>query len=231
LGWRRTRKSFFFSQKGETTMIHLIHADFRTHIPLLKTNFFSLVLTDPPYARQYLPLWGSLAFSARKVLKESGFFVSYSGNAFLPQVFTSLSSSLDYYWLGMVKHSVPGRQSSRNVENWVKPMLVFNKPPSQTPPGTFVDLLEMGRREKDYHPWQQPLDEARELVRSFSKPGDWILDPCVGSGTTLLAAHLEGRNAIGIEIDRKVCAITWDRLKDAGVEVKVPNSSREASKA
>jgi hypothetical protein len=55
-------------------MIQLIHADFRTQISLLKSNFFSLVLTDPPYARQFLPLWESIALAAQRVLKAGGIF-------------------------------------------------------------------------------------------------------------------------------------------------------------
>ncbi len=212
-------------------MIKLVHADFRTQTSLLKSNFFSLVLTDPPYAYQYLPLWDSIALAAQRVLKPGGFFVSYSGNAFLPQVLSSLSSSLDYYWTGGVQHQIAGNQSRWNVVNCMKPLVVYNKPPKICPPDTFVDLLTIGKMEKDYHWMQQSIDEARSLVRTFTRPGDWILDPMVGSGTTLLAAYLEGRNAVGIDIDRKTCGVSWDRLKDAGVEVTVPNSSREVSKA
>jgi 16S rRNA G966 N2-methylase RsmD len=203
-------------------MIHLRHGDFRNVMPSLEVNFFSLVLIDPPYARTWIPSLSPLAQESERVLKDSAFFVTYSGNAFLPEVTSSLSGNgLDYFWYGAVKHEIAGRQSRWNVVNCIKPLLIYNKPPKICSPETFVDLLTMGKMEKDYHWMQQSLDEARELIRTFTNPGDWVLDSCVGSGTALLAAYLEGRNAFGIDVDRKACRISWERLTDAGVKVKV----------
>jgi hypothetical protein len=45
----------------------------------------------------------------------------------------------------------------------------------------------------------KPLDLMRAIVRDYSRPGDLVCDPFVGSGTTLLAAIMEGRRAIGAE--------------------------------
>ena len=50
------------------------------------------------------------------------------------------------------------------------------------------------------------------LVRDYSRPGDLIVDPFAGSGTTLLAARLEGRRAIGAECDPKTFALAVKRL-------------------
>ena len=47
----------------------------------------------------------------------------------------------------------------------------------------------------------KPLWLMRALVRDYSRPGDIVCDPCVGSGTTLLAALTEGRRAVGAEMD------------------------------
>jgi site-specific DNA-methyltransferase (adenine-specific) len=52
----------------------------------------------------------------------------------------------------------------------------------------------------------------RALVRDYTRPGDLIVDPFAGSGTTLLAARLEGRCAIGAEIDPKTYALAVKRL-------------------
>jgi site-specific DNA-methyltransferase (adenine-specific) len=45
----------------------------------------------------------------------------------------------------------------------------------------------------------KPLDLMRSIVRDYSRPGDLVCDPFVGSGTTLLAAVMEGRRAVGAE--------------------------------
>ncbi len=55
-----------------------------------------------------------------------------------------------------------------------------------------------------WHPTQKPLELGRYLVRTFSHPGDLVLDNAFGSGTFLLAAHLEGRRYVGIEKNEEV---------------------------
>jgi len=50
-----------------------------------------------------------------------------------------------------------------------------------------------------YHPTQKPIELGRYLIRTYSNPGDIILDNASGSGSFLIAAYLEGRNFIGIE--------------------------------
>lgn len=42
----------------------------------------------------------------------------------------------------------------------------------------------------------------KQLIEIFTDPGDVVIDPCAGSGTTLKAAHELGRSAFGFEIDR-----------------------------
>jgi site-specific DNA-methyltransferase (adenine-specific)/modification methylase len=50
-----------------------------------------------------------------------------------------------------------------------------------------------------WHPTQKPVGLGRYLVKTFSNPGDVVLDNAFGSGSFLLSAHLEGRRFIGIE--------------------------------
>lgn len=54
-----------------------------------------------------------------------------------------------------------------------------------------------------WHPTQKPVDLGRYLVRTYTNPGDLVLDTCFGSGSFLLAAHLEGRDYLGIELNEK----------------------------
>lgn len=62
------------------------------------------------------------------------------------------------------------------------------------------------------HQAQKPLALMRELVRDFTEPGDVILDPFAGAGTTLLAAKIEGRSAIGCEEIERYAAISARRV-------------------
>ncbi len=65
------------------------------------------------------------------------------------------------------------------------------------------------------HPCPKPLDLMEALVRDFTDPGETILDPFAGSGTTLVAAKRLGRSAIGWERDPKYHAIATKRIEAA----------------
>lgn len=65
------------------------------------------------------------------------------------------------------------------------------------------------------HPAVFPEEIARDHVISWSNPGDTVLDPFLGSGTTGVAAANTGRKFIGIERDDKYFAIAQKRIEDA----------------
>jgi site-specific DNA-methyltransferase (adenine-specific) len=58
----------------------------------------------------------------------------------------------------------------------------------------------------------KPLWLMRAIIRDYTRPGDLVCDPCVGGGTTLLAAAMEGRRAIGAEMDPETYAKAKARL-------------------
>jgi len=62
------------------------------------------------------------------------------------------------------------------------------------------------------YPTQKPVALISEFVRLFSKPGDMILDPFCGSGTTLYAAKELHRKAIGCDVSAEACALAEKRL-------------------
>lgn len=65
---------------------------------------------------------------------------------------------------------------------------------------------------RDDHPTAKPLWLMKKLIMASSNPGDLVLDPFVGSGTTLRAAKDLGRQAIGIELDERYCEIAAKRM-------------------
>ena len=68
------------------------------------------------------------------------------------------------------------------------------------------------------HPTQKPVGLFAEIIKDFTQDGVTVIDPYLGSGTTLLACQLTGRRGIGIEIDPAYCAVTLERLAGLGLE-------------
>lgn len=71
-----------------------------------------------------------------------------------------------------------------------------------------------GNHKGDYHGNFIPQIPYQMLVR-YTKKGDWILDPFVGSGTSLIEAEKLNRNSIGIDIDSKILEIAKTRLENS----------------
>ena len=65
------------------------------------------------------------------------------------------------------------------------------------------------------HPTQKPIALYEYLIRTYSNEGDTILDPCMGSGTTGVAAINTNRNFIGIEREQKYFMIAKERIESA----------------
>lgn len=63
------------------------------------------------------------------------------------------------------------------------------------------------------HPTQKPISIMKKLIEYTTNPGDTILDPFMGSGTTCLAGALLGRNTIGIELNKEYYTIAHNRIE------------------
>jgi site-specific DNA-methyltransferase (adenine-specific) len=79
-----------------------------------------------------------------------------------------------------------------------------------------------GNNEKRIHPTQKPVAVMRDIVSAFTRLGDTVLDPFMGSGTTGVACVQTGRDFIGIEIDPGYFAIAERRIKEAQAQMTIP---------
>ena len=75
-------------------------------------------------------------------------------------------------------------------------------------------------KERGYHPSQKPVDMGRYLIRTFTNPGDLVLDNACGSGSFCVSAVLEGRNFIGIEQEEEYWRIAKERVAAAQTLVR-----------
>ena len=67
--------------------------------------------------------------------------------------------------------------------------------------------------EKTIHPCQFPVELVERLVLAMTDPGDWVLDPFIGVGTSAIAALMHGRKAIGAEIVPEYVTIARERIR------------------
>ena len=72
------------------------------------------------------------------------------------------------------------------------------------------------------HPAQKPVKVLKKLIEIFTDPGDVVIDPCAGSGSTLRAANELGRSSFGFEIDR----IFYTRSKEEMLTYKTVKQMR-----
>lgn len=187
--------------------------DCREGMDRVTSESVDLIFTDPPYVKdQWEAAYTALAHGAVRILKPSGYLITYCGHYYLPGVIDILRygnstgspskgwTGLKFYWLvSQLNSGAKSMMHHRNILAGFKPILIFQKPPVNPTNKIFMDVIS-GRQSKDHHPWEQSIHEALHLISRFGAPGDLMVDPFAGSGTSLLAAQLLGLRWYGFEI-------------------------------
>lgn len=82
-------------------------------------------------------------------------------------------------------------------------------------------MKESERRERRVHPTQKPVALMRAIIEHYTHPGDLIVDPYMGAGSTIIAALEAGRRAIGIEIAPEYYTIARRRVEECVTRLEV----------
>lgn len=82
-------------------------------------------------------------------------------------------------------------------------------------PTSIVEVSNAGSKSERWHPTQKPVALFEYLIRTYTNPGDLVLDNTAGSGTTAIAAENTGRRWVCIERDETYFAKAVERVRDA----------------
>ena len=209
----------YYEQDGIT----IYHGDCRDILPTLDAGSIDLVLTDPPYGIGVTGMtlgnglrtiyrgesnWDSEPANVQPLLDLKKPTVIWGGNYFgLPP------SRCWFVW-----DKGTGANDFADCElAWTNRDAVVKKYFR-----SWVGSKAKERNESDRsHPTQKPVELMRWCI-DFYPAAQTVLDPFMGSGTTLRAAKDLGRKAIGIEIEERYCEIAVKRLQQAVLPMEVP---------
>jgi predicted transcriptional regulator len=198
------------SHRGASWSMHC--ADFRKS--RLRPNSIDVIVTDPPYTKEGIPLFGDLSRFAKRTLKPGGLCIVYAGKYFLPEEIHELSCELEWVWLmTIIQTSHPSRVHHKKILGMHRPVLIFSNGPYKPDHWMRDTITSTQRPEKELHRWQQALDPVKQIIAMASKPGDSVCDPFGCTGTTGIAAVGQGRSFIGFEINPKTARIGGNRIR------------------
>jgi 16S rRNA G966 N2-methylase RsmD len=208
-----TAKAEAVSKLKEVDEIHL--GDFRLIGDRIPDGSVDLIFTDPPYDRAAIKLFDGLGEFAAKKLRPGGSLVFYLGQIQLPSAMEILSKHLRYWWCCSCYHSGPTllRMNEYGIVNGWKPMLWFVKE-TRGDKETFINDVATGTKEKSHHEWQQAEDEAAYFIEKLTVPGDFVVDPFCGGGTTPAVCEKLGRKWAAFEIDAGNHARSCERINN-----------------
>jgi hypothetical protein len=168
-----------------------------------------VVVTDPPYSDYHVDAFSYTEDALPQVLGVMSCrqFVFWSAKAIFPLDYTAI-----HIW---DKKTGCGSEYERLYErNGLKNWKVFRH-------YLINSSVAASYQSDEYtgHPSQKPLRLMLSVIGYGTYPNTTVLDPFMGSGTTLVAAKRLGRKAIGIELDEKYCEIAAKRLAQGALDL------------
>jgi site-specific DNA-methyltransferase (adenine-specific) len=183
------------------------------------------ILTDPPYLVSYrsrdgrvilndtADQWIKPAFAeAYRVLRSNRFCVCFYGWSKADH-FLAAWRAAGFRIVGHLVFRKSYASTTRFLRYQHEQAYLLAKGAPACPEHPIPDVLEMRYSGNRIHPTQKPVSVLMPLIECFSAPGDLVLDPFCGSGSTLVAARTLGRRGIGIELDPTYHALALRRLQ------------------
>ncbi len=198
--------------------IRIYHGDCREIFPRLRE--VALIVTDPPYFwrdhRRSSLEWFRLLeddelervlADARRLLPTDGALYVFTDVRAGIRLFPTLDPTNVLIW---DKGRIGEGDAWRRMFEWIA---YCPEPDHRLRDGGLGNILRFAPPPLKLHPTEKPVAVLSALIGNSSDPGDLVLDPFMGSGSTLLAAQSLGRRAVGIEIDERYCEVAAMRLK------------------
>lgn len=192
-----------------------------------------LIITDPPYSTPTVTSFGrqvvknladfsiqefymkSLRKEFERILKPNGRVFIFCDDKYYPVLFAVFyewsNLNLLIWDKGRIGMGRPFRKRHELIMYACRSTYDPQLPAHMTHVPTVLEYKPETDRE---HGAQKPIALVRDLIEAFSLPGETVLDPFVGSGTTAVAAQQLGRNYIGIEMNEEYAAIARRRLEE-----------------
>jgi hypothetical protein len=167
------------------------------------------VVTDPPYGREWIPLYADLAQWALEVLRPDGVLVVMVGQYWLREVVAALGDHLPYRWTlaYLTPHFATSIYAAHLATHW-KPVLLYGGRGQYL--GT--DVVRSSETDKTWHIWGQSVSGFERLLELTTEPGHHVVDPFLGAGTTAVAAKNTARRCSGCDIDGAAVMTARQRL-------------------
>lgn len=173
------------------------------------------ILTDPPYITRYRGRdgrtvanddnvrWLKPAFNQmHRVLKTGGFCVSFYGWNKV-DLFIDAWRAAGFRVVGHLVFRKKYASSSCFLRYEHEQAYLLAKGEVTPPAHPISDVIDFAYTGNKLHPTQKPIEALCPLIDAFTQPGELVLDPFCGSGSTLVAAQQLGREWTGIELDNR----------------------------